>query len=408
MGQCKNVSSHIMPINESPRIIFTRYLYVKDEVRLTLIMSILGKRESSMFWAYELYYSGFENELFNLLWKIYFDFYYTLNPSFYDYFIKKQKEWSKIRESTIERDKIINMIVSDLLIRPHNLDVFLLRQISQNFEVDIQTTIFNDCQRFDFIHLSKFDDWFNSKNYQNIAEFVLNKCCENQLDEFLEYTVSHFQELNKNSNNNNLTKDYNVKEKVNKRKNTYPGEKRHIILSYIMMQFTCLEPVKMGKKLYVIVEESEMKQFETIYSDYDSSFYPYKILPKACLYSIDEENYLTLFKLKREAIDLKTAYFNHWEYYASFSPVWRDRIKKYNGTINHEEKKIDFSDDDCFDEFYDAYNYETDEQKKETSNKSIQNLTNQRKWSQVYEQYKKNGIFKPEPEFLEELDKIEY
>jgi len=90
MGQCKNVSSHIMPINESPKIIFTRYLYVKDEVMLTLIMSILGKHESSVFWAYELYYSGFENELFNLLWKIYFDFYYTLNPSFYDYFIKKQ------------------------------------------------------------------------------------------------------------------------------------------------------------------------------------------------------------------------------------------------------------------------------------------------------------------------------
>jgi len=284
-----------------------------------------------------------------------------------------------------------------------HLDVFLLRQISQNFEVDIQTTIFNDCQRFDFIHLSKFDDWFNSKNYQNIAEFVLNKCCENQLDEFLEYATSYFK-----NPTNKPTKDYNVKEKINKRKNTYPGEKRHIILAYIMMQFTCIEPVKMGKKLYVIVEESEMKQFETIYSDYDSSFYPYKILPKACLYSIDEENYLTLFKLKREAIDLKTAYFNHWEYYASFSPVWRDRIKKYNGTINHEEKKIDFSDDDCFDEFYDAYNYETDEQKKETSNKSIQNLTNQRKWSQVYEQYKKNGIFKPEPEFLEELDKIEY
>ena len=403
MGQCKNVSSHIMPINESPKIIFTRYLYVKDEVTLTLIMSILEKRESSMFWAYELYYSGFENEVFNLLWKIYFDFYYTLNPSFYDYFIKKQKEWSTMRP-TMERDKIINMIVSDLLIRPHNLDVFLLRQISQNFDIDLETNIFNDCQLFEFIHLSKFDDWFNSKNYQNIAEFVLNKCGENQLDEFLEYATSYF----KTPPNNKQTKDYNAREKINKRKNADPTEKRHIILAHIMMQFTCLEPVKMGKKLYVIVEESEMKQFETIYSDYDSSFYPYKILPKACLYSIDEENYLTLFKLKRETIDLKDAYFNHWEYYASFSPVWCDRIKKYNGAANHENKKIDFPDDDCFDEFYDAFNYETDEQKKETSNKSIQNLTNQRKWSQVYEQYKKNGIFKPEPEFLEGLDKIEY
>jgi hypothetical protein len=396
-----------MPINESPKIIFTRYLYVKDEVMLTLVTSILEKRESSMFWAYELYYSGFENELFNLLWKIYFDFYYTLNPSFYDYFIKKQKEWTKMRSSQ-ERDKIINMIVSDLLIRPHNLDVFLLRQISQNFVVELDTTIFNECQKFEFIHLSKFDHWFSSKNYQNISEFVLNKCSENQLDEFLEYAVSYFQD----KNNKNLTKDYNVKEKINKRKNVDKNEetceKRHIILAHIIMQFTCIENVKMGKKLYVIVEENEMKQFETIYSDYDSSFYPYKILPKACLYSIDEENYLTLFKLKRESFDLNDAYFNHWEYYASFSPVWRDRIKKYNGVTNHESKKIDFPDDECFDEFYDAFNYETDEQKKETSNKSIQTLTNKRKWFQVYEQHKKNGIFKPAIEFLEELDKVEY
>jgi hypothetical protein len=310
--------------------------------------------------------------------------------------------------SSQERDKIINMIVSDLLIRPHNLDVFLLRQISQNFVVELDTTIFNECQKFEFIHLSKFDHWFSSKNYQNISEFVLNKCSENQLDEFLEYAVSYFQD----KNNKNLTKDYNVKEKINKRKNVDKNEetceKRHIILAHIIMQFTCIENVKMGKKLYVIVEENEMKQFETIYSDYDSSFYPYKILPKACLYSIDEENYLTLFKLKRESFDLNDAYFNHWEYYASFSPVWRDRIKKYNGVTNHESKKIDFPDDECFDEFYDAFNYETDEQKKETSNKSIQTLTNKRKWFQVYEQHKKNGIFKPAIEFLEELDKVEY
>ena len=75
----------------APKIIFTRYLYSKDEVQLALLVNILNKSEKSLFWAYELYYSGFEEDVFNLLWKIYFDFYYTLNPSFYTYFIKKHK-----------------------------------------------------------------------------------------------------------------------------------------------------------------------------------------------------------------------------------------------------------------------------------------------------------------------------
>ena len=43
---------------------FTRYLYEKDEVKLALILSILNKKEErAEFWAYELYYSGFEQEI---------------------------------------------------------------------------------------------------------------------------------------------------------------------------------------------------------------------------------------------------------------------------------------------------------------------------------------------------------
>ena len=77
-------------------IIFTRYLYLKDELKISLLTSLIDKNEGCIFWAYELYYSGFENELFDLLWKIYFNFYYTLNPSFQQYFIKKHKEWKKM------------------------------------------------------------------------------------------------------------------------------------------------------------------------------------------------------------------------------------------------------------------------------------------------------------------------
>ena len=45
-------------------LVFTRYLYIKDEVKSALLISILNKSDDAIFWAYELYYSGNKNELF--------------------------------------------------------------------------------------------------------------------------------------------------------------------------------------------------------------------------------------------------------------------------------------------------------------------------------------------------------
>jgi hypothetical protein len=53
------------------QIVFTRYLYVKDEVEVALLVSLLNKNEDAIFWAFELYFSGFETELLNLFWKFY-------------------------------------------------------------------------------------------------------------------------------------------------------------------------------------------------------------------------------------------------------------------------------------------------------------------------------------------------
>jgi len=402
MGQqCTNHTS-IIPTNELekiPKIIFTRYLYVKDEVKLSLITSLLDKKEKAIFWAYELYYSGFEIELFNHLWKIYFDFYYTLNPAFYDYFVKKQKEWKKMSAGP-SKDKIISMIISDLLMRPYNLDTFLLRQIVINFDVGFDELAHIVIDHIEFINMSQLKLWFISKNYLKIAEFVLHKCKEQYLGELLDFVVDYFKEKIPTKN---ITQH-----KINKNLLTVKTEKRHMILAYIMLQFTIVEEVKMGKKLYVIVEESDVFQFETVYSDYKSSFYPYKILPVVYLHGIDEDNYLSLFKLQRNSINLNNAYFRHWEYYAAYSPVWYARIKKHKGTINHELKSIEFPNDDFFEEFYDSYNYETDEQKPETTNKSIKNIVKVRTLVDFCEQHKSNGLFIPDVEFLEEMEEIEY
>ena len=48
--------------------IFTRYLYFKVEVANSLQWSILDKHlEESLYWAYEMYFSGFQTETFDFL-----------------------------------------------------------------------------------------------------------------------------------------------------------------------------------------------------------------------------------------------------------------------------------------------------------------------------------------------------
>ena len=65
----------IMNYQIETKFVFTRYLYEKDEVKMALLIAILNKTDDAIFWAYELYYSGFTDELIELLWKIYYDFY---------------------------------------------------------------------------------------------------------------------------------------------------------------------------------------------------------------------------------------------------------------------------------------------------------------------------------------------
>jgi len=75
-------------------LVFTQYLYIKEEVRIALLVSILNKSNDAIFWAYELYHSGFKYELLNLIWKIYYDFFATLNPAYEAYLLKKTQRIS--------------------------------------------------------------------------------------------------------------------------------------------------------------------------------------------------------------------------------------------------------------------------------------------------------------------------
>jgi len=370
---------------------FTRYLYEKDEVKMALVVCILNKKDEAIFWAYELYYSGFQSELVAVFWSLYYDFYYTLNPSFEKYLQTRLK-----KNLALETDSVnyISMIVNNFMIRPHNMDIFMLKQILDicDFDkTDIQDYITNPENNIEIMRRELISA-MRTKDFMMLASLILIDIKDEHIDNAFEVATNYF------------VTEMGLKKKVHDY-NKDSSNKRVLILCRILHYFTAAANKKLGKNLYVHIEPEEVVLYETISSGAD--LVPRKILPLAKIYAIDSYNYLSLFVLKRETQDIKTAYYYNWLYYASFSPVWKTRISLCNGVIDQKNKKVTFDDDDI-DEFYDNYGYEPDEQTLEVENKTIQDIRSERNWQSFYKEHNINGLVEIEDDILSSIDKITY
>jgi hypothetical protein len=352
---------------------FTRYLYEKEEVKLSLLFSILKRKEDATFWAYELYYSGFKDELTTLLWKIYYDFFASLNPAFNIYLLKQLKE-------PINDDKIVAQIVENFKIRPFNLDVFMLRHHVKLFEVETNS-----------------DLEVRNGDYTGLASYILDDIVETELEKYLESAIDYFIGKGIKVNKKKIIADYIKIIKVTK------CCKKVIILSQILYLYSLEKNIKMGKNLYIMVEPEEIVMYETIIAN--EKIPAYRILELGRLYEIDSDNYLSLFHLKREKMDIRDAFLNNWLYYTLDTPFWRQKINQNNGIINNKDRLVYFNEEtDDFDNFWNTYNFEPDEQKKIVQDNSIKDIQKVRTWKSFYKEYSNKGIVQIDDEFLDEFE----
>ena len=103
-------------------IIFTRYLYSKLEVKQSMLISLLDHNcDEALFWAYELYYSGFQAEVFDYLRNLHDWLYYEDNPRINIYIQALCDDW--VENST--RDWHLGSIVATLCGRHYQLSEFM-------------------------------------------------------------------------------------------------------------------------------------------------------------------------------------------------------------------------------------------------------------------------------------------
>jgi hypothetical protein len=101
-------------------ISFTRYLYIKQRVFYSLGYCILKKQvHESLFWAYELFYSGFQEELLSYLNRFREDHFQSKPAGFSRFWNKMQSEYGS--NDSVLATLIVNLIRNNKTPRGKNL-----------------------------------------------------------------------------------------------------------------------------------------------------------------------------------------------------------------------------------------------------------------------------------------------
>ena len=260
--------------------ILTRYLYIKEDVYISLVISVFEKDyDQSLFWASELYFSGFQKETIEFIYAIYTTYFESNNP--------------KLK---------------------HIMDVGLLRYDAG-------------------IHIA--------------ATMLLN-----------------------------LT-----------------SKRRNFTLQDFVMKNEKQEPIENAKeketKVIIFSKMEESSKYENYVND---DVLQRNVLKETSLYE-SCKHLSDVFNCSYKVMEQQDLYREHvynWLYYASFSPIWEQRIEEYNGVIDDEKKTVSFSDENM-EEFYELYGYDVDEQLKEVQDKMMHtSLVKQFTNHDLLQKYEKN------------------
>lgn len=333
---------------------FTRYLYVKEEVELCLLISLLKRERDSLFWAYELYFSGFVSEFRTLILNIYLYFYAPLNISLGKYLINQLNQMKKCPECVAK-------IILNLQARPFLLDVFLLEKQVQLFVLDEEEE-----------RNVNLDTWNAA-----LANFILNLKNEAQI-------------LTKFCTSQPLISLYTLL--------LENGVKQNLILLSFACHYFCLENSKpMAKSCYVqLPSEALVDSFKTI-----DSVMPYRVLPLAYQFETDPHDWLCLFVLKRDKNDLRYCYFYQWLYFSLETPFWREQLKFVPYEVDEVKKDVWFPEEETIE-----YNLEPDEQTLTTENKVLKDIKRDKTWIQFVQEFGQNNIYEIDEAYLEEFGQI--
>ncbi len=331
---------------------FTRYLYNYDEVILSGLECLLKHTniEECYYWFYEIYSSGYVDEIWVILWKIYYDFYAEKNV----YLEKKMKQYYRGWKKNKSFKQIMNVLrTMHTLHKKTSGRVFMMRlyycnTLRQVLSRKNRSKLKNTNRKFDILKYGLIE------NKDPIVGYYMKR-------------------LYSEENSSKLINIIEEVKGVNIVLNEYYDNKLHQLYSQSIK-----ESIKSKKNITYQVSMDRLNEIEstdnTCYNEskYEGVNTVYKTLALRRKYGISSN--IGCFKLARDGVDLNNEFWYHWEYYAYRCPLWKSRFDKYKINVDDEKKEIVFEDEDEYEEFYELYGYEPDEQSKETQEKSTKVL----------------------------------
>ena len=340
-------------------IIFTRYLYCLDEVIYSLFWGLIEKKNFTniIFWTNELYYSKFYDELWNFIFKFYYDFCAVTNLKMFKLLKKKYDNWQ------INKSIVTILEAMGLLYYSSNLDfnVFVLRNSVVDNPIKIYRgrepkwlRMFADLS----IHYERKEKAFlrslKDKDLQNINFYLSQFKTDAELNKVCEIISNYF----------NIVENTSIEcfDLIN---DSIYKNKKHMVMAVICHMF-----MKKNKKR-IIKKKINEEQLD-FWNNLNSKTTPtYKTLREKRHFSLHENvSYLNLKRPDRET--LNNIFWYQWEYYCRDCPLWQERFKQYSVTFDEEKKEPIFPNDDLLEEFYENYGLEPDEQPSDVQQKSLE------------------------------------
>ena len=399
-----------------PSLQLTRYLYAKDEVECALLCALLEKQEEkALFWGLELVYSGFN--VFDFLFTIYYDFYYTLHPSFETYLCSVHKDWiASGGEKGEGRVVHVANVIINLCFRASSTDIFFLRNVIKQFEIDIGVP--KSDAGFSSVK-DTFHVWLAEQNFEAIAQYILIECSAGDLTSILAETYNYFDWTGVT-----LRKNIGTSYSKLSKSGVFEARLRHMLLSRVVHMFVSVHPPVKPQNIYLKYDEALLASFHTIMelpreekerrglirsvplvgkNESVDWHLPYKILPMAYQHSVSSHSFMSMFRLGRN----RGAQLNGWLYYAANTPYWRKLLDAYGAVIHHSLMRVTFPVCQKEEDFFQTYGLEPDEQ-----GSAIQECA----WGdfvacnavQFYETFKTHNIVPIYPDYLQEMEPVEY
>ena len=129
-------------------VVFTRYLYPKLYVKQSLMMALLDHQfDETLYWTYELYFSGFEDETYDYIFQLYEEIYKYNNPNLFKHLDEIRSCWYT---NTLQY-WLIGSIVGTLCYCNYRMDHFIQTYFKINCSYIEQpskkTFVINLCER---------------------------------------------------------------------------------------------------------------------------------------------------------------------------------------------------------------------------------------------------------------------